>query len=209
MENLLEMSKITKIYPGVVALEEVDFKLAKGEVHALIGENGAGKSTLIKILAGSVKSDGGKIKLDGKEYTSYTPLEAIDMGISVIYQEFNLVPQMSVEENIFFGKELKKGMFSNKAQMQSRTKGVFKELGLDIEPNAKISELSIAYQQLTEIAKAILNKAKIIVMDEPSATLTNKEMETLFSLIKKLKSEGTSIIYISHRLEEIFKLQTE
>ncbi len=204
--DLLQMKGITKVYPGVVALNHVNFNLRKGEVHALIGENGAGKSTLIKILAGSVKSDGGVIQFDGKDYTAYSPQEAITMGISVIYQEFNLVPMMSVEENIFFGKELKKGIFTDRAAMIEQTRKVFEELNISVDPCAKISDLSIAYQQLTEIAKAIINKSKVIVMDEPSATLTNKELKTLFTLIEKLKAEGTSIIYISHRLEEIFEI---
>ncbi len=205
-ENILEMRGITKLYPGVVALEEVNFTLKKGEVHALIGENGAGKSTLIKILAGAVKRDGGSIVYDGREYRHYTPNEAINMGISVIYQEFNLVPMMTVEENLFFGKEIRKGVFSNKAQMMESAKEIFKQLDVDIDPTTLVGELTVAYQQLTEIAKAILNKAKIIVMDEPSATLTNRELKALFQLIERLKAEGTAIIYISHRLEEIFEI---
>ena len=205
-DNILEMKGITKLYPGVVALEDVNFTLKKGEVHALIGENGAGKSTLIKILAGAVKRDGGSIVFDGKEWNHYTPHEAIDMGISVIYQEFNLVPMMSIEENLFFGKEIKKGIFSDKAEMLKRSKEIFKQLDMDVDPRKPVKDLSVAYQQLTEIAKAILNKAKVIVMDEPSATLTNKELKALFDLIRRLKAEGTAIIYISHRLEEIFEI---
>lgn len=205
-ENILEMKGITKLYPGVVALEEVDFTLKKGEVHALIGENGAGKSTLIKILAGAVKRDGGQIIFDGKEYKNYAPHEAMEMGISVIYQEFNLVPMMSIEENLFFGKEIKKGIFSDKAEMVKRSREIFKQLDIDVDPKTPVKELTVAYQQLTEIAKAILNQAKIIVMDEPSATLTNRELKALFELIKRLKSEGTAIVYISHRLEEIFEI---
>ncbi len=205
-ENILEMKGITKMYPGVVALEDVNFTLKKGEVHALIGENGAGKSTLIKILAGAVKSDAGSIVFDGKEYRHYTPHEAIDMGISVIYQEFNLVPLMSIEENLFFGKEIKKGIFSDKAEMMKRSKEIFKQLDMDVDPSTQVKDLTVAYQQLTEIAKAILNQAKIIVMDEPSATLTNRELEALFALIRRLKANGTAIIFISHRLEEIFEI---
>lgn len=204
--DLLQMKNITKLYPGVVALDNVQFDLKKGEVHALVGENGAGKSTLIKILAGSVKSDGGVIFFDGNEYTGYTTHEAIKIGISVIYQEFNLVPVMTVQENIFFGRELRNGIFADKAKMIERTREVFSELNVTIDPNEMVKNLSIAHQQLTEIAKAILNDAKVIVMDEPSATLTNKELETLFSLVRKLKEKGTSIIYISHRLEEIFEI---
>jgi len=205
-DNILEMKGITKLYPGVIALEDVDFTLKKGEVHALVGENGAGKSTLIKILSGSTSCDHGKIIYDGNEYTEYSPNDALNMGISVIYQEFNLVPMMTVEENIFFGKEIKKGIFSDRTEMIRRTNEVLEKLGININPNAQIKTLSIAYQQLIEIARAIINEAKIIVMDEPSATLTNKELQALFELIKTLKGEGTSIIYISHRLEEIFEI---
>ncbi len=205
-DNILEMKGITKLYPGVVALENVNFTLKKGEVHALIGENGAGKSTLIKILAGAVKRDGGSIVFDGQEYKNYSPHEAMKMGISVIYQEFNLVPLMSIEENMFFGKEIKKGIFSNKTEMVKRSKEIFEQLNMDVDPATPVKDLSVAYQQLTEIAKAILNEAKIIVMDEPSATLTNRELKALFELIRRLKAEGTAIIYISHRLEEIFEI---
>jgi len=205
-ENILEMKEISKIYPGVVALNKVDFSLKKGEIHALIGENGAGKTTLIKILAGAVQSDGGAIFYDGNEYDTYSTSEALDMGISVIYQEFNLIPMMTVEENLFFGKEIKKGMFCDKEEMLKLTREAFKILDVDIDPETEIRKLSIAYQQLIEIAKAIINDAKIIVMDEPSAVLTNKELDSLFNLIKHLKNEGTSIIYISHRLDEVFEI---
>ncbi len=210
MENILQMEGITKLYPGVVALNNVNFTLAKGEVHALVGENGAGKSTLIKILAGATHCDSGTIVFDGKQLGKYDPHEALRMGISVIYQEINLVGNMTVEENIFFGRELTKrngkSVFLNKKAMQEKTLQVFKSLELDIDPKAVVATLSVAYQQLVEIAKAVVYDAKIIVMDEPSATLTNNELEILFRLIEKLKSKGTSVIYISHRLEEIFAI---
>ena len=206
MNNILEMRNITKLYPGVIALNNVDFVLKRGEVHALLGENGAGKSTLVKILAGTVEKDSGTIWLGGECYDQYTPFEAIQMGISVIYQEFNLVSNMTIEENLFFGREIKKGPFIDKKAMQNKTRQLFRELGLEIDPAKKISSLSVAYQQLTEIAKALIGNAKIIVMDEPSATLTNKELKILFKLIRRLKSEGISIVYISHRLEEIFEI---
>jgi len=205
-DNILEMKGITKIYPGVVALDKVDFSVNQGEVHALLGENGAGKSTLIKILSGAVQRDEGEIWLDGKSLGQYSPNDAIKMGISVIYQEFNLVPKMSVEENIFFGKEYHKGFFIEQNTMIKQTLEVFKLLGIDIDPRTKVSNLNIAYQQMVEIAKAIINKAKLIVMDEPSAALSTYELEILFKLIQKFKKEGTSIIYISHRLEEVFEI---
>lgn len=204
--NLLEMKGITKIYPGVVALDRVDFSVERGEVHALLGENGAGKSTLIKILAGAVQRDEGEIWFDGKSYEQYSPNDAIQMGISVIYQEFNLVSKMSIEENVFFGKEYHKGIFLDRNAMIKRTREVLKPLGANIDPREKVSNLNVAYQQLVEIAKAILNKAKLIVMDEPSAALCTRELEILFSLIRQFKKEGTSIIYISHRLEEVFEI---
>ena len=210
MDCLLEMKNITKLYPGVVALNKVNFSLGRGEVHALVGENGAGKSTLIKILAGAVDYEEGAIVFDGKTCGKYTPNEALNMGISVIYQEFNLINHMTVEENIFFGRELTtrdgKSKFLNKKAMQQKTKEVFASLGLDIDPKAPVASLNVGYQQLTEIAKAILYDAKVIVMDEPSATLTTHEMKTLFKLIRQLKENGTSIIYISHRMEEIFEI---
>ena len=205
-DNLLEMKGITKVYPGVVALDQVSFSVKRGEVHALLGENGAGKSTLIKILAGAVQRDEGEIWFDGQSYDQYSPHDAIQMGISVIYQEFNLVSKMSIEENIFFGKEYRKGIFADKKAMMQKAREVFEPLGGDIDPREKVSNLSVAYQQLVEISKAIINRAKLIVMDEPSATLSNRELDILFKLIRQFKSEGTSIIYISHRLEEVFEI---
>lgn len=210
MENILEMRQITKLYPGVVALDHVDFSLAKGEVHAIVGENGAGKSTLIKILAGATDYNEGSIFYDGELRNKYNPHEALNMGISVIYQEFNLINNMTIEENIFFGREVGKNggksRFLDKKEMYRRTKEVFDKLGLEIDPKAEVSSLNIGHQQLAEIAKAVAYDAKVIVMDEPSATLTNNELELLFKLIDKLKKEGTSIIYISHRMEEIFSI---
>lgn len=210
MDNILEMRNITKLYPGVVALNNVDFTLTKGEVHALMGENGAGKSTLIKILAGATNYDSGTIMFDGRMLGKYNPHEALSMGISVIYQEINLVGNMTIEENIFFGREITKrdgkSFFLNKKAMTEKTAEVFKSIELDIDPKAKVSSLSVAYQQLVEIAKAIVYDAKVIVMDEPSATLTNNELDVLFKLIQRLKFNGTSIIYISHRMDEIFKI---
>jgi len=205
-DNLLEMKGITKIYPGVVALDRVNFSVKPGEVHALLGENGAGKSTLIKILAGAEVRDEGEIWFDGQLYDLYSPHDAIEMGISVIYQEFNLVNKMTVEENIFLGREHRNGIFVDKKAMIQKAREVMEPLGGDIDPRVKVSSLSVAYQQIVEIAKAVLNRAKLIVMDEPSAALSLNELEILFKLIRRLKGEGTSIIYISHRLEEVFEI---
>ena len=205
-DNLLEMKGISKTYPGVVALDHVDFTIKHGEVHALLGENGAGKSTLIKILAGAVERDEGEIWFDGQSFEQYSPHDAIQMGISVIYQEFNIVSKMSIEENIFLGKEYRKGIFADKQAMIEKSREVFQPLGGDIDPREKVSNLSVAYQQLVEISKAILNKSKLVVMDEPSAALSTRELDILFELIRRFKSEGTSVIYISHRLEEVFEI---
>lgn len=205
-DNLLVMKGISKTYPGVVALDHVDFSVKHGEVHALLGENGAGKSTLIKILAGAVERDEGEIWFDGQSFEQYSPHDAIQMGISVIYQEFNIVSKMSIEENIFLGKEYRKGIFADKQAMIKKSREVFQPLGGDIDPREKVSNLSVAYQQLVEISKAILNKSKLIVMDEPSAALSTRELDILFELIRRFKCEGTSVIYISHRLEEVFEI---
>jgi ribose transport system ATP-binding protein len=204
--SLVKMTGITKIYPGVIACNKVDMEVYRGEVHALVGENGAGKSTLIKILAGSEKANSGQIYFDGNTYTSYLPSKAIQLGISVIYQEFNLLNQLQVYENVFFGKELRHGIFIDIKSMIKRVIEISKELGMTIDPKQIISNLSIAEQQIVEIIKALINEAKLIVMDEPSATLTSSELKMLFSLIRSLKQKGTSIIYISHRLEEIFEI---
>ncbi len=161
---------------------------------------------MIKILAGAEQRDEGEIWLDGQAYDQYSPHDAIQMGISVIYQEFNLVRKLSIEENIFLGKEYRNGIFTDKKAMIQKAREVFEPLGGEIDPRVKVAELSVAYQQLVEIAKAVINRAKIIVMDEPSAALSLRELEILFKLIRRLKSEGTSIIYISHRLEEVFEI---
>ena len=205
-QALLVMKGITKSFPGVLACDNVDFSVNKGEVHALIGENGAGKSTLIKVLSGSQPASSGEIWYDGRTLGQYSPLEAMKIGISVIYQEFNLFPEMMVYENIFFGKEKTAGGMVDVKAMVESARNTFQKLGMGIDPKALVKNLSIAEQQMTEIAKAVTNEVKLIVMDEPSATLTNKELEHLFTLIRKLREEGTSIIYISHRMEEIFEI---
>lgn len=205
-EYILEMNNITKLYPGVVALDDVSLKVKKGSVHAIVGENGAGKSTLIKVLAGAVKPDGGNIMLEGETYNSFHPQQAIEKGIGVVYQEISLIPHLTVTENIFFKKELKKGFILDMDSMNRIAKEKIDELGLDINVKAKVANLSVAYQQLVEITKIISRDAKVIVMDEPSAPLTNQELRHLYVLINNLKENGVTIIYISHRLEEIFEI---
>ena len=205
---LLEMRGIVKTYPGVKALDGVDFSVLPGEVHALIGENGAGKSTLMKILAGADTKDTGHITINGTELLISSPQEAMRYGISIIYQEFNLVPYMNAAENIFLGREpvgTVPGMIDF-AKMYADAERIIQELGVRLNVRTPINQLSVAQQQMVEIAKATSRKSTIIAMDEPSATLTDHELENLFALIRRLKNEGVSIIYISHRLEEIFEI---
>ena len=202
----LQLNNITKVYPGVVALNNVTLHVNKGEVHALVGENGAGKSTLIKTCTGAVIPDSGSIVIDGKEFKSMTPKLAEQHGIAVIYQEFNLVGELSVAENIFLGRAIRKGILVDKKAMVNESRKIFRQLGVDIDPNKLVSSLTVGYQQLVEIAKAISQNAKILIMDEPSAPLTKAEAEHMYQLVYRLKEQGVTIIYISHRMEEIFKL---
>jgi len=205
---LLEMRSISKTYPGVTALSRVDFSVMPGEVHALVGENGAGKSTLMKILAGADAKDAGRILIGGSEVHIDSPQEAMRLGVSIIYQEFNLVPYMNAAENIFLGREpagAVPGVIDFR-KMYADAEAIIAELGVALDVRAPINTLSVAQQQMVEIAKATSRKSRIIAMDEPSATLTEHELENLFALIRRLKAEGVSIIYISHRLEEIFEI---
>jgi len=205
---LLQMRGITKRYPGVTALDNVDFEVMPGEVHALVGENGAGKSTLMKILAGADVKDSGRILIGGEEVHITTPQEAMRLGISIIYQEFNLVPYMNAAENIFLGREpmSKVPGIVDFRRMYAEAERVISELGVRLDVRVPVNQLSVAQQQMVEIAKATSRSARIIAMDEPSATLTEHELENLFSLIRRLRADGVSIIYISHRLDEIFRI---
>lgn len=205
---VLEMRGITKTYPGVMALTGVDFNMMPGEVHALVGENGAGKSTLMKILAGADTRDSGRITIDGRDVQIDSPQEAMRLGVSIIYQEFNLVPYMNAAENIFLGREPASAVpgVIDFGKMYSDAQRIIEELGVKLDIRVSVNQLSIAQQQMVEIAKATSRKSRIIAMDEPSATLTDHELENLFNLIRRLKAEGVSIIYISHRLEEIFAI---
>lgn len=203
----IELRNIRKIFPGVVALEDVDFDVRYGEVHALVGENGAGKSTLIKILGGAYQPDGGEILIEGKPVTIAATSMAQHFKIAVIYQEFNLVPDLSVAENIFIGREPKIGKsFINWKKINTDAAQILKKLDIDINPRKFISDLSVAEKQMVEIAKSLSMDAKMIIMDEPTATLTEKEVVKLFAIIEELRKKGVSIIYISHRLDEAFKL---
>jgi ribose transport system ATP-binding protein len=204
---ILSVRNVTKTYPGVRALDAVSIDFERGEVHALVGENGAGKSTLIKILTGAIQPDGGEIELEGVVHSSFRPHEAIfDLGISAIYQEFNLIPYLSVAENVFFGKEITRGILINMNKMCSETEKILDRLGMKINPRTLVKDLSIAYQQIVEISKAISRNVKILIMDEPSAPLTTNEVDRMFDLVRTLRQQGVTVIYISHRLGEAFQL---
>jgi len=200
---LLTMRDIVKTFPGVRALDGVTFDVLAGEVHALVGENGAGKSTLVKILAGAQPADSGEITIDGKIVAIDGPKAAERLGIGMIYQEFNLVPDLGVIENIVLGVEPRRGLFLDRAAAAAEAAKVLGELGITLPLDRPARKLSVAEQQLTEIAKCLVRKARLIVMDEPTAALTDREIDALFALIAKLKAQGVAFIYISHRLEEL------
>lgn len=203
----LEMENITKHFGGVKALTDVSLRIEPGEIHALIGENGAGKSTLMKVLSGAYQRDSGQIFIDGKEVKITNPKESKDLGIAIIYQEFMLAPDLTVAENIFIDKLSSGKGVINWKKLRTDARAQLEKLGFgDINPNAKCGSLSVAYQQVVEICKCLTRDAKILVFDEPTAVLTFSEIEKLFEVINKLKEQGVSIIYISHRLEEIFQL---
>jgi ribose transport system ATP-binding protein len=204
-ETILEMRHITKTFPGVVALDNVNFFVVRGEVHALIGENGAGKSTLMKILDGVYRADMGEILLDDAKLDIKDTKVAKENGISLIFQEFNLISTLSVAENIFLGK-IGSNRLVNWRMINKKAQELLNSLGFNIKPTTIVDELSVAEKQMTEIAKALAIDAKIIVMDEPTATLTEKEIRMLFEIISKLKKKGITIIYISHRMEEVFEI---
>ncbi len=207
-EVILRMENITKTFPGVVALKNVSIDLRKGEVLGILGENGAGKSTLIKVLAGNYIKDSGTITIEGKETEFRSPGEAMEAGIRVIYQELNTMENLSVAENIFLGEQETKSAFNviDWKKMYKKSKKILEQLNVDIDPNCIMEDLSVSEKQVVEIAKAISKKAKILVMDEPTAALSEEDKESLFEIIKTLKETGVSIIYISHRLKEIFEI---
>ena len=205
-EFILEMDDINKSFPGVRALDGVRFNLRAGEIHALMGENGAGKSTLIRVLAGAHRPDTGTIRLGGQEIKIHSPRDAERAGISILYQEFNLIPTLTARENLFLARERTAMGFLRARAEHREAKELFRKLNVDIDPEARCSSLSIAQQQSVEIAKAIALDAKILVMDEPTAVLTNQEAENLFRLMLELKSRGVGIVYVSHRMDEIFRL---
>jgi ribose transport system ATP-binding protein len=200
--TILSIRNITKTYPGVTALEDFSMDFEAGEIHALLGENGAGKSTLIKVISGAIEPDSGFIAFEGREFKNISPAQAKDLGIKVIYQEFNLVESLTVAQNIFLGET--EGWLTNHQEIKEKSRQIFTNMNVDIDPSAQVRSLSPAKKQLVEIAKVISTKAKILIMDEPSAPLSASEVETMFRIITNLKQDGITIIYISHRIEELF-----
>jgi hypothetical protein len=204
--NILELKHISKQYTGVKALDDVSISFRRGEVHALMGENGAGKSTLIKTLSGAIQPNDGEIVFEGTTYTHMEPHQAMELGIHVIYQEFNMMPELSVAENIFMGQQLGGGVLFNKSITEERAQKILDGMHVKINAKETVKNLSVANMQLVEIAKALTRDVKVLVMDEPTAPLTDAEVETLFEIVQMLKSKGVTIIYISHRIAEVFQI---
>lgn len=206
MQEILRMQGMTKSFSGNVVLNNVDFDLRAGEVHSLIGENGAGKSTLMKILMGVYRADAGKIYIGGKEIEIDSPAKALSNGIAMIHQELVPIPDMTVADNIFVGRELEKFGFVHRREQERKAAEILKGIGLDIAPQKKMRELSVSEMQMVEIAKTISRGARIIIMDEPTSAITESEVRKLFDAIRKLCSQGIGIIYISHKMEELFEI---
>lgn len=208
MENHIVLSAVdlTKIYGGILAVDHVSVDFQKGEVHALMGENGAGKSTLVKMFAGAVWPESGTFRIDGKEYMGITPREAKNQGIQLIYQELNLILPLSVAENIYLEDLQKQGLLVRYRDIYRKTEMLLQKLGIDIKPDVAVETLTVAQKQLVEIAKAIAQNSKVIIMDEPTAALSVSEISILFRLIRNLKKDGVTIIYISHRMNEVFEI---
>jgi ribose transport system ATP-binding protein len=203
---LLRMENVSKSFPGVQALDEVSLMVHAGEIVGLIGENGAGKSTLMKILSGVYQGDSGQIFLQGQPAKIHDPHQAQELGISIIYQEFNLMPNLTVMENIYVGREVGAFGFINFRKLQRQTQELLDGLGINLRPTAIVRELSVAEQQMVEIAKALSMEVRVIIMDEPTSALSETEVQTLFSVMRGLKDSGIGIIFISHRLEEVLTI---
>jgi ribose transport system ATP-binding protein len=204
---LLQLEGLTKYFPGVVALNSVDLSLAQGEIHALVGENGAGKSTLIKLLCGSYVPDEGEMRFDGAPYRPASPLDALKAGIRVVYQEFNLLPYLSVAENLLFDRLPRRyGLLVDYRKLHERAKALLERVGLDVDPQTPVEHLGIAQRQLLEIGKALSSASRLLILDEPTATLTPREIGRLFGIIRDVRSSGVTVIYVSHHLNEIFNL---
>jgi inositol transport system ATP-binding protein len=209
-EYLLEVSNVRKAFPGVLALDDVSFRLKRGRVHALMGENGAGKSTLMKIIAGIYTPDSGSFKLKGQEIKLTSPLDALQYGIAMIHQELNLMDHMTVAENVWIRREpLNRLGFVRHEEMRRRTKALFQRLDIPLDPETEVRDLSVANRQMVEIAKAVSYDSDILIMDEPTSALTDREVEHLFRIIRTLKAQGKGIIYITHKMNELFEIADE
>ena len=204
--TIIKLDDIAKSFGNVRVIEHISFSIEEGKVYALAGENGAGKSTLCNIISGSLKPDEGSIYYNGKHYDHFTIQQAKEIGIKMVHQELQILPLMNVEENIFIGEEITSHGFANKKKMRERTQELLDMVGLAATPTTKVMDIEIAGRQLLEIARAINHNAKIIILDEPTSSLSQTEIEKFFEIIKKLKAEGVSFIFISHRLEEVFEL---
>src|ERR1700693_1091590 len=205
-EPLLRMSLIGKRFPGVQALDDAGLEVLPGEIHALLGENGAGKSTLIKILSGAQQPDSGTIEFSGQRVTMASPHDAQRRGIVTIYQEFTLAPNMPIAENVFIGREPGFGVFVSWGKMAAETRAITARLGLQLRPMSIVRELRVAEQQMVEIARALSMKSRLIVMDEPTSALSSTEVEKLFRIVRDLKAQGLSIVFVTHRLEEVMQI---
>src|SRR5659263_229591 len=205
-EILVQMEGIDKYFPGVHALDNCQFELLKGEVHALVGENGAGKSTLMKVLTGIYNKDGGTIRYKGREVEICNPKEAQNLGIGIIHQELNLIPHLTVAENIYIGREQMLGPFLDNKRTNDEAFALLESLNIHLDPRTKIQDISVAKQQMVEIAKALSFKSEVLIMDEPTAALAQSEIEDLFRFIRDLKAQGVGIVYISHRMDELKKI---
>ena len=208
-EYLLEMENIEKSFPGVKALNQVTLKVRPGTVHALMGENGAGKSTLMKCLFGLYNKDSGTIKIDGEEVNYTDPKDALEHGVSMVHQELNQVLRRNVMENIWLGRFPKKHGFVDHKKMYDETKKLMDELGINVEPTTELSTISVSTRQMIEIAKAVSYNVKVLVLDEPTSSLATEECEKLFEVMEMLKKRGVSMIYISHKIDEILRISDE
>ena len=209
-DYILEVSGVRKAFPGVVALDDVSFRVRPGSVHALMGENGAGKSTLMKIVAGVYIPDQGNMRLREQEIRLTSPLDALQNGIAMIHQELNLMPFMTVAENIWIRREPKNALgFINHAELREKTQALFDELNIDIDPEIEIQNLSISNRQMVEIAKAVSYNSDVLIMDEPTSALTEHEVAHLFTIIRKLRDQGKGIVYITHKMNELFEIADE
>lgn len=207
MENyILKLEKVTKEYPGVTALKDVSITFEKGKIHGLVGENGAGKSTLIKLLTGAIDKTSGKIYYKGRVLENNTPIKSLNMGIVPVYQELNVIPALSVSENIFYGHEKIKGKILDKKYMRDKTIELLKQVGLNASPQTVVRDMGIGNQQLVEISKALIKETDVLILDEPTTSLTDVEVKNLFRIMQNLKENGVSIIYISHKLDEVLQM---